>query len=85
MKKNHSDNELEWVNMNKKRFFLLFWSNSKSQVGHLSDFILFFNFGHIHPFMFQWLMFVGVIFLVMYKFFGHIHWVILNRSNEYCA
>ena len=32
--------------------------------------------------MFQWLMFVGVIISVMYKFFDHIHSVILNRSNE---
>ena len=35
--------------------------------------------------MFQWLMFVVVMFLVMYKFFGHIHLVILNRSNVYSS
>ena len=30
-------------------------------------------------------MFVSVIFSVMYKFFCHIHSVILNRSNEYSS
>ena len=28
----------------------------------------------------QWVMLIGVNFLVMFKFFGHIHSVILNRS-----
>ena len=32
--------------------------------------------------MFKRLMFVGVIFSVMFKFFGHIHSVMLNRSND---
>ena len=36
--------------------------------------------GHI-----QWLMFVGVNFLVMFNAFGHIHSVILNRSSEYSS
>ena len=35
--------------------------------------------------LFQSLMFVGVMFLVKYKFFGHIHSVILNQSNEYSS
>ena len=30
-------------------------------------------------------MFVGVNFLVMFNFFGHIHWVILNRSSDYSS
>ena len=35
--------------------------------------------------MFKWCMFVGVIFSVMYKCFGHIHLVILNWSNDYSS
>ena len=30
-------------------------------------------------------MFVSVIFSVMFKFFGHIHSVMLNRSNDYSS
>ena len=30
-------------------------------------------------------MFVGVIFSVMFKFFGHIHSVMLNWSNDYSS
>ena len=31
----------------------------------------------------QWVMFVSVNFSVMFKFFGHIHSVILNWSSDY--
>ena len=31
----------------------------------------------------QWVMSIGVNFSVMFKFFGHIHSVILNRSSDY--
>ena len=33
----------------------------------------------------QWVMFVGVNFLVMFKFFGHIHLFILNRSSVFSS
>ena len=33
----------------------------------------------------QWVMFIGVNFSVMFKFFGHIHSVILNRSSDYSS
>ena len=76
-------------------YLLIFWSNSQLKVGSLSDFNLLFLIRSYSPVivhrcgtflvMFQWLMFVGVIFLVMYKFFGNIHLVILNRSNEYSS
>ena len=61
------------------------------QVGRRSDFILLFLIRSyscviVHccqtfSVEFQWLMFVGVIFSVMYKFVGHIHSVIFNRSS----
>ena len=81
--------------MTEKKIFFIFQSNSQLQVGHLSDFNLLFLIRsyslvivrrcRTFSVMFQWLMFVGVIFLVMCKFFGHIHLVILNRSNEYSS
>ena len=55
-------------------------------------------FGHIHTLRFvvvvifitflvkfQKLTFVGVNFLVKFKYFTHIHSVILNRSSEYSS
>ena len=33
----------------------------------------------------QWVMLVGVNFLVMFKFLGHIHSVILNWSSDYSS
>ena len=48
----------------------------------------FYWFGHIQPFMFVfvihfWSSFIGGIFSVMHKFFGHIHSVMLIWSNDY--
>ena len=33
----------------------------------------------------QWVMFIGVNFSVKFKFFRHIHSVILNRSSDYSS
>ena len=78
--------------------FIQFWSYSHLEVPHLSafrDFTLMFLIRsyspstvrrcHTFSVMFQWLMFVSVIFSVTYKFFVHIHSVILNWSIEYSS
>ena len=75
--------------------WIIFRSNSKSQVGHLSDFILFFNFGHIQtPLLFIVVIDFGHVPLVNVcqcdlfvhvQIFGLIHLVILNWSNEYSS
>ena len=75
--------------------FIQFRSYSHLEVHPRSDFILLFLIWSYLPVnvcrcrtfsvMFQWCMFVGVTFLFMYKFFGYIHSVILNWSNEYSS
>ena len=51
-----------------KKFNSVIFTPYRSSFSHI--------FGHVS-------MFVDVIFSVMYKFFGHIYSVILNRSQEY--
>ena len=54
------------------RIYYLFWSYSTVHVHRCHTILV----------MFKRLMFVGVIFSVMFKFFRHIHLVMLNRSND---